>query len=220
MATNLEKLRAKKAANQQKESDLSTSFTIDEGKDAPPTENASDYGSTKKVDLSSVSVKPKTSINSEKKSETASLVKALTPDKDIINNNDINPIIPIKDGAALAAKPPVEFAGPEKNLGLRLATDEDKRYLNMAPLSRSMTKKAFFAELMQKEFASVKDIDINNEEIERFRNSSLQTTAITISVPETLIEQIKAYSAKHMMKYQRYVAYVVNKARKNDSSWA
>lgn len=113
----------------------------------------------------------------------------------------------------------ISFEGNEKSLGLRLASEEDKRYFDMVPLGMGISKKAFFINLMEKEFESIDKIDINDTEVSMFRTSSLKTVAITILVPETLIEKIKQYSAMHMMKYQRYVAYVIHKARINDKNW-
>ena len=227
MATNLEKLRAKKAANQQKETDLSTSFSIDEGVDAPPVAEEAPKAEAvpvEKVPAKEVKAEPVKTAVTEDKPKAEALAKATKSSNTKDDSKDSKATNPIKaskpiNNSSTTKNIEETVAGPEKNLGLRLASEEDKRYLNMAPLSKGMTKKAFFIELMQEEFASIKDIDVNDPEIEQFRNSSLKTTAITISVPEDLIEQIKLYSAKHMMKYQRYVAYVISKARNNDPAW-
>ncbi len=187
MATNLEKLRAKKKANQGKEASLSTSFAV-EGSD------------------SIINNKETEPIRPAEPVKPAEPIKREEPVK---RAEPIKPIIPINNGSSAA----------EKNLGLRLASEEDKRYLDLAPLSRGMTKKAFFIDLLEHEFSSLTRIDINDPKVEEFRWTSLKTTSITIAVPEPLIEKVKDYSAKHMMKYQRYVAYVVNKARISDKVW-
>ena len=245
MATNLQKLRAKKAANQKKETTLSASFTIDEGTPETPEENsitpsADDKSISRSVSYTEETPEAQTSSNpiidnhsinesipdsnnAPERNRNSDSGNSSVNDRnsDTVNNsikdskpvkaiNPINPIIPIN-----SADTPV----PEKNLGLRLASEEDKRYLDLAPLSRSMTKKAFFISLLEKEFAETDHININDSTVEQYRNTSLKTTAITISVPITMIEQIKTYSAKYMMKYQRYIAYVINKARLTDQEW-
>ncbi len=217
MASNLDRLKAKKAANQKKEADLSTSFTIDEvDSSGAATQEIKGDKSSQAMPEATESAVIKDSVTPQKpEKEKTQVVEANKPNnqnKAIKPINNINPIIPnntIKK----------EDLGPERNLGLRLASAEDKRYLDLSPLSRGVTKKSFFISLMENEFESVETININDPEIEKFRNTSLKTTAITISVPESLIEQIKAYAAKHMMKYQRYIAYVINKSRVNDEEW-
>ena len=221
MASNLDRLRAKKAANLKKEADLSTSFSIDEATAAdaaeavhtdPQEPQESAHAAEATAAEAAPTVEPAKA--AAKQSDTDS--KPANTSKDSDANIPIKPITPIKE--TTESGDPV--ASPERNLGLRLSTDEDKRYLDLAPLGRGITKKAFFIGLMEAEFASVSTVDISDPELERFRNSSLKTTAITISVPETLIEQIKTYAAKHMMKYQRYIAYVVSKARLSDAEWS
>ena len=225
MASNLDRLRAKKAANLKKEADLSTSFSIDEATAADaaeaahtdpqePQESAHAAEATAAEAAPTVEPAIKPAKAAAKQPDTDS--KPANTSKDSDANIPIKPITPIKE--TTESGDPV--ASPERNLGLRLSTDEDKRYLDLAPLGRGITKKAFFIGLMEAEFASVSTVDISDPELERFRNSSLKTTAITISVPETLIEQIKTYAAKHMMKYQRYIAYVVSKARLSDAEWS
>ncbi len=297
MASNLQKLRAKRAANRKKENELTSSFNIEEGvsigelaentiedmadtkenaiediadtKENTPLPEASNQQSESGNDEQNgdnsetnagVGTETHTGVNPEMSAEKPSGTNVDTPSNTIadtptssmsisdiitsremdsaitatgknslendentihtdspitpINNiNNSNSINPINDN------PSSNAAEPERNLGLRLSTNEDKRYLDLAPLSRSMTKKAFFIELMEHEFEATTTININDPEVETFRNSSLKTTAMTISVPESLIAKIKEYSARHLMKYQRYVAYVVYKARMNDDWW-
>ena len=207
MATNLQKLRAKKAANQKKESTLSASFTIDAGQDDVSDEN--------NLSQTISDVETYDAVNSHPNTMEYTEDISITEDAII----DSNPTVPIEPNKPIIPIIETDPSVPEKNLGLRLASDEDKRYLDLAPLGRSMTKKSFFISLIENEFASVKNIDINDKTVEKFRNTSLKTTAITISVPISMIKQIKEYSAKHMMKYQRYIAYVVNKARLSDQEW-
>lgn len=163
-------------------------------------------------------LKKKKEINLKKESDlSTSYAIEIAPEEEKVPVKNIVPI-------ALVNKPEIlsevsSFDGSEKSLGLRLASEEDKRYFDMAPLGMGISKKAFFINLMQREFDSVDSININDPEISEFRTSSLKTVAITILVPEALIEKIKQYSAMHMMKYQRYVAYVIHKARINDSNW-
>ncbi|MBR1633862.1 MAG: hypothetical protein IJ682_02235 [Lachnospiraceae bacterium] len=204
MGSNLQRLRAMKAANQQKESDLSTSFSIDEG-GAVPEDSAADI-----QEASDTTPTPDQITENPVLQPTNEGAEA---------NNASDTIKPIAPNSSISPINKTEASEPERNIGLRLASAEDKRYLDLAPLSRSMTKKAFFIELMRTEFENMGHININDPQIEHFRESPLKTTAITISVPETLIVQIKQYSAKHMMKYQRYVAYIINKARMNDEDW-
>ena len=206
MATNLERLKAKKASNQKKETNLSTSFSSDEG-DYPGTIEKSDEN-TRILEAASKDVNNE----STQASNDAEKPKSVT--------QPINPINPIIDNDAPKETVPTQKqSGSEKNIGLRLSTDEDKQYLDMAPLARSMTKKAFFIDLMEKEFDNDGKLSLNDPKLSAFRTSSLRTTAITISVPEELISDIKLHAAKHMMKYQRYVAYVISKARENDEMW-
>ncbi len=211
MASNLERLKAKKASNLKKEADLSTSFSIDAGEDE------------QKITINNTDIAHETQITEDKKSEIEPVIANPAKESAAINNSkEIKPIKAISNSNNSNVKKSKNtdlYNGSEKNLGIRLASEEDKKYLNMVPLSRSMTKKAFFIELMEEEFDNIKTIDINDPEIERFRNSALRTASITISVPEDLIEDIKKYAAKHMMKPQRYIAYVINKARTTDKSW-
>ena len=217
MASNLDRLKAKKAANQKKETDLSTSFTIDgvDSSGAAAQEIKGDK-SSKSMPETAENAVIKDSVTLQKpeneKTQAVETNKPNNQNKAIKPINNIDTIIPSNTIKK-------EDLGPERNLGLRLASEEDKRYLDLSPLSRGITKKSFFISLLEKEFESVETININDPEIEKFRNTSLKTTAITISVPESLIEQIKTYAAKHMMKYQRYIAYVINKSRVNDEEW-
>ena len=204
MATNLEKLRAKKAANQQKETELSTSFSV--GEEPEPAEMENKHEELPVVETEKPERRTDNS-NNIKDINTVETVKPIKTDKPIINQATAEEAVVTTD------------ISPSKNFGIRLASEQDRRYLNMVPLGRGMTKRAFFIELMQTEFASVGEVDINDPIMESFRNSPLKTTPMTISVPEDLIEQIKINAARHMMKYQRYVAYVINKARINDSTW-
>lgn len=205
MASNLERLKAKKASNQKKEADLSTSFTIDAGEEEQ--QKPETKPTIKPMIQSDGPEKPKVSAVTAKESKPIKDIKPIAAIKESRNN------IEAKDEKKR------RYVGPEKNLGIRLASEEDKRYLNMIPLSRSMTKKAFFIEMMEKEFDKTKVIDINDPEIERFRNTALKTASMTISVPEDMIEDIKKNSAKHMMKPQRYIAYVLHKTKEADNTW-
>ncbi|MCR5098312.1 MAG: hypothetical protein K6B14_05115 [Lachnospiraceae bacterium] len=190
MASNLERLRAKKANNQKKEADLSTSFSIDEGEET--------------------SAKTEPVKEAEKAEEPAKITNPIRP---ITPIKETKPIKPDVVGSASAA------SSAEKNFGIRLSTEEDKRYLNMAPLARSMTKKAFFIEIMETACDETKNIDLTDPMVEKFRNSPLKTAPMTIAVPEDVIEKIKATSARHMMKYQRFVALTISQARQNDKKW-
>ena len=205
MASNLERLKAKKASNQKKEADLSTSFSIDSGEEEKKEAGTKPdiAAETKEKEAE----KPKDNLKKEIPATEGKAIKAINNSKEY-NNISINKGTDSR-----------RYTGPEKNLGIRLASEEDKRYLNMIPLSRSMTKKAFFIKIMEEEFENTKTIDINDPEVEKFRNNALKTASMTISVPEDLIEDIKRYSAKHMMKPQRYIAYVLSKTRKADSDW-
>lgn|GEM_PF-5449244 len=211
MASNLERLKAKKASNQKKETDLSTSFSIDSGeeekKEAVTKPDIAAETKEKEAE------KPKDNLKKEIPAAEDKAIKDIIPIKAINNSKEYNNISISKETDSR------RYTRPEKNLGIRLASEEDKRYLNMIPLSRSMTKKAFFIKIMEEEFENTKTIDINDPEVEKFRNNALKTASMTISVPEDLIEDIKKYSAKHMMKPQRYIAYVLNKTRKSDSAW-
>ncbi len=231
MASNLERLKAKKASNQKKEADLSTSFSIDAGEEdqkAPenvpvdkPNDDAKNNASSP-TELSKEAKKAEPANATEKESGLKSDVKEVKEAKNNKTSKDIEAITPIKtiNGSNDIKDNNISrYNGAEKNLGIRLASEEDKRYLNMVPLGRSMTKKSFFIELMEKEFDNAGEVDINDPEIERFRNSALKTASMTISVPEDLIDDIKKYSAKHMMKPQRYIAYVLSKARNADQDW-
>lgn len=201
MSDRLDKLKKLKAGNKSKEEQLSQGFNVDST--VEPEISSS---------VSTAEIKEKNPKAAEAKVPEAKKKKETKP-------KPAAPIEPIKTIDATDSSAASAF--PEKNLGLRLASEEDKRYLNMIPLGRGITKKAFFVELMEKEFenADAGMIKISDPELEHFRNSSLQTAPLTISVPEPIISKIKEYSAKHMIKYQRYVAYVIHKARVQDEAW-
>lgn len=199
MASNLEKLRAKKNQNKTSEASVSASYSIDAISDI--NDNVDSNDSIDIIDSKPAKQNPASKPKKTTKPDSSAKTSTkMVSTKDITIIDDSNDI-------------------KEKSLGLRLASDDDKRYLDLAPLGRSMTKKAFFIELIQKELKNNSSIDLYDPLIEEFRNSSLKTTAITIAVPETLITVIKELAAKHMMKYQRYIAYVVYKARTSDPNW-
>ncbi len=224
MATNLQKLKAKRAANQKKENDLTSSYSIDEGISVSDSDQMDQSPDSDENNETEETIKEDRNIVDESvnRPEDTLLKPAMEETGPVFEDHPVgseNPEEPIDNIIPINNHPVVVSNEPERNLGLRLSTEEDKRYLDLAPLSRSMTKKAFFIELMEKEFENTSIINVSDPEVETFRNSSLRTTAMTIAVPESLIAKIKDYSARHMMKYQRYVAYVIYKARTADPVW-
>ena len=208
MTTNLEKLRKMKSNNLKKEADLSTSFSIDEGTSIPEDNT----GKTEPVDLKVNHVsEEKKPANSTQKTEEKTPEKKSEPSSPINNIKPIKPSKPIKEIN--------NSSSSEKNMGLRLQTQEDLDYLNLAPLGRAMTKKAFFIQLMEDANANSQNADLTDETVRSFRNAPLKTTQVTIAVPEELINSIKQSAANYLMKPQRYMAYVIHKARVSDSSW-
>ncbi|MCR5722908.1 MAG: hypothetical protein K6G72_11275, partial [Lachnospiraceae bacterium] len=148
MSDRLNKLKKLKAGNKSKEEQLSQGFNVD---------------STVEPEISS-SVSP-----AEIKEITPKAAETKVPEakkKEESKPKPIAPIEPIKTIEATDSS--TASALPEKNLGLRLASEEDKRYLNMVPLGRGITKKAFFVELMEKEFenADAGMIKISDPELE------------------------------------------------------
>ena len=214
MATNLERLRKMKSSNLKKEANLSTSFSIDEGDGITLDNEKKEQLVDARVNESKKSGSaPKSPINDEKKTAT----KTESKNKPNIVNKTSEPIKPIKPINAIDDNQQTSL--PEKNLGFRLSSEEDLTYLNMAPLGRATTKKAFFITLMEEAIKESVNANIGDETVSAFRNGSLKTTQVTIAVPEELISSIKMAAARYMMKPQRYIAYVIHQARVTDSSW-
>jgi len=143
-----------------------------------------------------------------------------TPDKTDIKEDPEKAEIE-KTEKLVEAKPTKKkkkYQGADKNFGMRLCCEEDIDFLNFYPIQLGMTKKTYFNSLMEKAIADAdaKVIKFDDPLIKEFMkggSASLTTRNVTIAVPEDMIEDIKKAGAKYRMLSQRFVAYVIHKAR-------
>lgn len=225
--SNLDKLRKLKQANQQKEKEITSSFSIGEGEaedQEKVTEIAEEQTEEKKLehkepesDMMQESVES-SEIKEQKTTKPPKTSKQSKADRPNKPNKASKP-----EKKAVSAIPEQkanleELPEPEKNLTFRFASEEDMQYLDLAPIMNETCKKAFFIELMKNAVASG-PVEFTDETYLAFRSTPLVTKSVTISVPVSLITEVKKCAAKNLMKFQRYIAYVIHKARVNDENW-
>lgn len=217
--SNLDKLKKLKKANQQKESEITKSFSIGDDSADVPSEESEKVQQMQSINDPAVKNPDKMEFEDETKIQKT--MNADVSDNESIESNENKASIPNitnKSNISHSNKIDEEFPEAEKSITFRFASEEDMQYLDLAPVMNETSKKAFFIELMKNAVKSG-PVEFTDETYLTFRSTPLVTKTVTISVPVALISEVKKSAAKNLMKFQRYIAYVIHMARVNDENW-